>query len=258
MAEKLRLSLALQPLATALFANSPFLEGKPSGFRTLRGKVWTETDPDRTGIPACVWEAGFGFERFADFVLDVPMYFVMRDGAFVDATGVSFRHFMAHGLPGHPGVTATMGDWADHVTTVFTDVRLKRFLEMRGADAGSPEMMVAQSALWTGLLYDDAAQKAAFALIRDWTLDEARTLRQAVPRQALTASIRGRSLRDVARDVLAIARDGLVARGRGEAEFLDPLDAIVTSGETQADVWLRRCETVWDGDVSRIFAEAAV
>ncbi|WP_431282998.1 glutamate--cysteine ligase [Humitalea sp. 24SJ18S-53] len=258
MAEKLRLSLALQPLATALFANSPFLEGKPSGFRTLRGKVWTETDPDRTGIPACVWEDGFGFERFAEYVLDVPMYFVMRDGAFVDATGVSFRHFMAHGLPGHPGVTATMGDWADHVTTVFTDVRLKRFLEMRGADAGSPAMMVAQSALWTGLLYDDAAQKAAAALVRDWSLEEARGLRAAVPRQALTATIRGRSLRDVARDVLAIARDGLVARGRDEAGLLAPLDAIVASGETQADVWLRRYETVWGGDVSRIFAEAAV
>ncbi len=258
MAEKLRLSLALQPLATALFANSPFMEGKPSGYRTLRGKVWTETDPDRTGIPACVWEDGFGFERFADYVLDVPMYFVMRDSAFVDATGVSFRHFMAHGLPGHPGVTATMGDWADHVTTVFTDVRLKRFLEMRGADAGSPAMMVAQSALWTGLLYDDAAQKAAAALVRDWTLEEARGLRMAVPRQALTATIRGRSLRDVARDVVAIARDGLAARGRDEADLLAPLDEVVATGETQADVWLRRYDTAWGSDVTRIFAEAAV
>jgi len=258
MAEKLRLSLALQPLATALFANSPFIEGKPSGFRTLRGRVWTETDPDRTGIPSCVWEPGFGFESFAEFVLDVPMYFVMREGAFIDASGASFRDFIAKGLAGHPGVEATMGDWADHVTTVFTDVRLKRFLEMRGADAGSPEMMVAQSALWTGLLYDDAAQKAAYALIRDWSLEETRALRRAVPRDALTATIRGRSLRDIGREVVGIARDGLVARGRDEAGLLAPLEAVIASGETQADVWLRRYAGEWGGDVSPIFAEAAV
>ncbi|MBE9603261.1 glutamate--cysteine ligase [Acetobacteraceae bacterium H6797] len=258
MVEKFRISLALQPLATALFANSPFMEGKLTGFRTLRGHVWTQTDPDRTGIPAVAFEDGFGFERFADWVLDVPMYFVMRDGAFVDATGITFRQFIDKGLPGRPDITPNMGDWADHVTTVFTDVRLKRFLEMRGADAGSPEMMVAQSALWVGLLYDDAAQKAAAALIKDWAVSEMQALRLAVPTQGLSATIRGHALRDVAKDVVAIARGGLRARGFYEERHLSPLDAVLASGETQADRWIRRYETIWNGDVSRIFAEAEV
>jgi glutamate--cysteine ligase len=258
MVEKLRVSLALQPLATALFANSPFAEGKPNGYRTLRGKVWTDTDPDRTGIPAVVFEDGFGFDRFADWVLDVPMYFIMREGRYIDAAGIPFRAFMegrAEALAGH---AATMGDWADHVTTVFTDVRLKRFLEMRGADAGAPAYLTGLPAFWVGLLYDDAAQKAARALTRDWSVEQMHALRNAVPAQALTASIAGRSLQDVARDVLAIARDGLKARGLGEEMHLDPVDAIVATGQTQADRWLERCATAWGGDVSRIFGEAAV
>ncbi|MDB5381058.1 MAG: glutamate--cysteine ligase [Rhodospirillales bacterium] len=258
MAEKFRISLALQPLATALFANSPFREGKPNGLRTLRGRVWTETDPDRTGIPAIAFQPGFGFEMFADWVLDVPMYFIVRDGAYIDAAGVPFRAFLEGGAERLAGHRATMGDWADHVTTVFTDVRLKRFLEMRGSDAGSPAMMVAQSAMWTGLLYDDAAQKAAAALIRDWTVPEMRALRLAVPELALGAAIAGRPLRDVARDVLAISRSGLRARGLGEEVYLDVLDEVVASGMTQADRWLARYAGEWGGDVSRIFGEAAV
>jgi len=258
MVEKLRVSLALQPLATALFANSPFLEGRPNGLRTLRGRVWTETDPDRTGIPAVVFEPGFGFERFAEHVLDVPMYFIMREGKWIDATGITFRQFMMSGLPGHPGVTASMGDWADHVTTVFTDVRLKRFLEMRGADAGSPEMMLALPAFWIGLLYDDAAQKAALALVRGWTVPELQALRAAVPEGALTTPFHGRPLREWGREAVAIARDGLRSRGLGEERYLAPLEAVLESGETQADRWLRRCATVWGGDVSRIMAEAAI
>ncbi len=258
MVEKLRVSLALQPLATALFANSPFREGRPNGLRSLRGRVWTETDPDRTGIPPVAFEDGFGFERFAEHVLDVPMYFIMRDGQWIDATGSTFRQFMARGLPGHPGIEATMGDWADHVTTVFTDVRLKRFLEMRGADAGSPAMMVALSAFWTGLLYDDAAQKAAAALVRPWPVASLQALRIAAPEGGLTTAFQGRTLRELGRDVVAIARDGLRARGLGEERHLDPLDAILDSGETQADHWLRRYREAWGGDVSKIFAEAAV
>ncbi|WP_439598909.1 glutamate--cysteine ligase [Falsiroseomonas sp.] len=256
MVEKLRVSLALQPLATALFANSPFLEGKPSGLLTLRGRVWTDTDPDRTGIPGVVFEEGFGFERFAQFVLDVPMYFIMRDGQYIDAAGVSFRAFLegrAEKLAGHE---ATMGDWADHVTTVFTDVRLKRFLEMRGADAGSPAMLMAKPAFWTGLLYDDAAQKAAAGLIRGWTVEEMKLLRNAVPQQALAATIRGRTLQAIARDAVAIAREGLKARGLGEEVYLAPLAEIAESGLTQAERWLQRWEGAWGGDVSRIFAEA--
>jgi glutamate--cysteine ligase len=256
MVEKLRVSLALQPLATALFANSPFLEGRPSGLLTLRGRVWTDTDPDRTGIPPVAFEPGFGFEMFARFVLDVPMYFIMRDGRYIDAAGVPFRAFLegrAEKLAGHE---ATMGDWADHVTTVFTDVRLKRFLEMRGADAGSPAMLQAKPAFWTGLLYDDAAQKAAAELIRGWTVEEMRALRNAVPAQALAATIRGRSLREVACDAVAISRQGLKARGLGEEIYLAPLEEIASSGITQAERWLQRHATAWGGDVSRIFAEA--
>jgi len=258
MVEKLRVSLALQPLATALFANSPFLEGKPSGFLTLRGKVWTDTDPDRTGIPAVAFEQGFGFEMFADFVLDVPRYFIMREGRYIDAAGVPFRAFLdgkAEKLKGH---TATMGDWSDHVTTVFTDVRLKRFLEMRGADAGSPAMLMAKPAFWTGLIYDDAAQKAAAALVKGWSVAEIRALRTEVPKLALGARIQGRLLRDIARDALSIARDGLRARGKGEQRYLDPLDSIVASGATQAEQWLVRYNGVWGQDASRIVAEAAI
>ena len=259
MVEKLRVSLALQPLATALFANSPFKEGQATEYRTLRGQVWSRTDPDRTGIPPVAFEDGFGFERFCDFVLDVPMYFVMRDGAFVDATGVTFRAFMADGLPGRPEIRATMGDWADHVTTVFTDVRLKRFLEMRGADVGAtPGMIVALPAFCVGLLYDDAAQKAARALTRDWSVAQMHALRADVPTRALDAMIGDRALREVAVDALAISRAGLRARGRGEERFLDPLDAIAASGETQADAWLRLNAGSWGGDVSRAFEAAAL
>jgi len=258
MVEKLRVSLALQPLATALFANSPFAEGKPNSYRTLRGKVWTDTDPDRTGIPSVAFEDGFGFERFADWVLDVPMYFIMREGQWIDAAGMSFRAFLegrAEKLKGH---SATMGDWADHVTTVFTDVRLKRFLEMRGADAGAPAFLNALPAFWVGLLYDDAAQKAARALTKDWSVAEMRALREAVPAQGLTATVAGRPLIEVAHDVMAIARGGLKGRGLEEEAFLDPLDAVVATGQTQADRWLERCATAWGGDVSKVFGEAAV
>jgi len=253
MAEKLRLSLALQPLATALFANSPFYEGKPSGYLSGRAWVWTDTDPDRTGIPACVFEPGFGFERFVQFVLDVPMYFLARDGQLLDVAGASFRDFMAHGLLGHH---ATMGDWADHVTTVFTEVRLKRFLEMRGSDAGSPAMLQAQPAFWVGLIYDDAAQKAATALTREWSLEEVRQLRLDAPREGLRARIGGRSLGEVAADVMAIAHGGLRARGLGEEVYLAPLDEIVESGLTQADRALHLYNTLWAGDAGLMLAHS--
>ena len=249
MAEKLRLCLALQPLATALFANSPFIEGRPSGYLSGRAWAWTDTDPDRTGIPACVFEPGFGFEQFVQFVLDVPMYFLARDGGLMDVAGESFRDFMAHGLQGQH---ATMGDWADHVTTVFTEVRLKRFLEMRGSDAGSPAMLQAQPAFWAGLIYDDAAQKAATALTGEWTLDQVRQLRLDAPKLGLRATIAGRPLQEIAQDALAIARSGLRARGLGEEVYLAPLDEIAASGLTQADRALHLYNTSWAGDASRM------
>ncbi len=258
MVEKLRIGLALQPVATALFANSPFTEGKPNGFRTMRAQVWTDTDNARTGIPAVVFDRGFGFQQFAEWLLDVPMYFVVRDGQWLDAAGASFRQFMDGRLDILPGQRATIGDFADHVTTAFTEVRLKRFLEMRGADAGSAAMLVAKPALWVGLLYDAAAQQAAAALIRSWTVPEMRALRDAVPVQALDAAIHGRRVREVARDMLAIARDGLHARGLGEEVYLAPLDEIVASGLTQADRALHLYERAWRGDARQALLAAEV
>ena len=259
MVEKLRVSLALQPVTTALFANSPFTEGRPNGFRSMRAQVWTDVDASRTGIPDVVFEQGFGFERFVEWVLDVPMYFVTRNGKWLDAAGLSFRAF-AEGRLGDAleGERATMGDFADHVTTAFTDVRLKRFLEMRGADAGGPNMLMAAPALWVGLLYDDAAQKAAAALIRGWTAEEMRALRAAVPREALRATIRGRGVREVAQDILAIARDGLKARGLGEEVYLAPLSEIVESGMTRADRLLALYEGAWNGDARHALLAAEV
>lgn len=265
MVRQLRVSLALQPLATALFANSPFTEGKPNGYQSYRAHVWTDTDNQRSGIPAVMFEPGFGFLRYAEWLVDsVPMYFVYRDGKYIDVAGASFRDFMNGRLAALPGVVATVGDFADHFTTVFTDVRLKRFLEMRGADAGRADMMLAQSALWVGLLYDDAALTAAEALLRGSGWEDAVTLRAAVPRQGMSATWHARGLRDLARDVLAIARDGLRSRsyrnadGADETIFLDPLDVIAAGGPTQAEAWLARYHGAWRGDVRPILTEAAI
>jgi glutamate--cysteine ligase len=265
MVRKLRVSLALQPVATALFANSPFAEGRPNGFLSYRANVWTDTDPHRTGIPAVFFEDGFGFERYANWLIDeVPMYFVYRNGHYVDLAGESFRRFMAGQLGNTEAGTATMGDFSDHITTVFTDVRLRKFIEMRGADAGTLEMMVAQSALWVGLLYDDAALAAAAALVRRHHWTEFAALRPLVSRRALQAPFRHATVRDVAREVIAIANDGLRARnrrdaaGRDESIHLAPLEAIVAGGPTQAEHWLERFHGPWNGDVTRIFAESEI
>lgn len=265
MVRKLRVSLVLQPLATALFANSPFTEGQPNGYLSYRAQVWTDTDNDRSGIPRVMFEPGFGFERYVEWLVDaVPMYFVYRDGAYIDVAGASFRDFMQGRLHNLAGAVATVGDFADHVTTVFTDVRIKRFLEMRGADAGRTDMMVAQSAFWVGLLYDEAALAAAEALLRDATWEDAVALRAAVPREGLAAPWRGGVLRDLARQATAIAQDGLRARarldesGQNEAIYLEPLAAIAAGEPTQAEHWLARFHQAWQGNVSRIFTEGAI
>lgn len=264
MRRKLRVSLALQPVATALFANSPFIEGKPSGFLSSRARVWTDTDPDRTGMPALMFDEGFGFERYVEWLLQVPMYFVLRGNTYHDVAGQSFRRFMQSGLPELPGIRATLGDFDDHMTTAFTDVRLKRFLEMRGSDAGRPDMMIAQSAFWTGLLYDEAALAAADALVRKHDWADYRDLRNAVPRLAMDAPWQDGTVRDLARDALVIAADGLRSRdardrhGNDEALHLEPLRAIVAGGPTQAEHWLNRYRQEWRGDVSRIFAESEI
>ena len=264
MRRKLRVSLALQPVATALFANSPFREGKPSGFLSTRAHVWTDTDNQRSGMPALMFEPDFGFERYVDWVLDVPMYFVVRDGEMIDMAGRSFRRFMAGDFGNEPAGHATMGDFADHLTTVFTDVRLKRFVEMRGADAGSLEMMVAQSALWVGILYDQAALDAAFELVRPLSAEACSALRPAVARQGLAAPFGTGTVRDLARDMVAIATEGLKVRairnaaGNDESVHLAPLHEIINGGPTQAEHWLARFNGEWRGDVTRIFAEAAI
>ncbi len=268
MARKLRVALALQPVATALFANSPFIEGQPSGLLSSRARVWTDVDNARSGMPALMFEEGFGFERYVEWLLDVPMYFVERGGAYQDVAGQSFRAYMAGGLHDIIRGPATLGDFSDHMTTAFTDVRVKRFLEMRGADAGRPDMMVAQSAFWVGLLYDEAALAAADALVRRQPWAAYQQLRAEVPRLALDApwpgGPPGSSARDLARDALSIAMDGLRARacldagGQDETRHLAPLLALVEGGPTQAEVWLQRFHGVWAGDVTRIFHEAAI
>jgi glutamate--cysteine ligase len=265
MVRKLRVSLLLQPLATALFANSPFTEGKENGFLSYRAQIWTDTDNQRSGIPQVMLEQGFGFERYTAWLVDqVPMYFVYRDGQYIDVAGASFRDFMNGRLHNLAGVTPTIGDFADHMTTVFTDVRVKRFLEMRGADAGRADMMVAQSALWVGLLYDEAALTAAEALVRDLEWNDAVAQRAAVPRQGLATPLRTGTLRDLARDVVAIARDGLRARdrrdksGNDESILLAPLFEITAGGPVPAEYWLERNRSVWNGDIRNIFKEAAI
>jgi len=269
MARKLRVALALQPLATAVFANSPFTEGKPNGYLSYRAQIWTDTDNQRSGIPAVMFDPGFGFERYVTWLLDeVPMYFIYRDGRYIDLAGASFRAFMDGRLPQAEGHTATVGDFADHMTTVFTDVRLKRFLEMRGADAGSPAMMLAQSALWVGLLYDESALTAAEAIVRQLTWNELLALRAAVPRVGLAAkfTLGGRPavLRDWLPTVVAIACDGLRARARLNAKGLDetiylqPLETIAAGGPTQAEHWLACHAGAWHGDTTQILRAAAV
>jgi len=265
MVRKLRVSLLLQPLATALFANSPFTEGRPNGYLSYRAQVWTDTDNQRSGIPAVMFEPGFGFERYARWLVEeVPMYFIYRNGNYIDVAGASFRDYMAGRLHNVAGAVATVGDFADHITTVFTDVRIKRFLEMRGADAGRVDMMVAQSAFWVGLLYDDAALVAAEALLRGAGWEDAVALRAAVPREGLGATWRGGPLRDLARDAIAIARDGLRARARRNAAgddescYLKPLEAVAAGEPTQAEHWLERYHRDWQADIRQIFPEAAI
>ena len=246
MVEKFRTSLALQPVATALFANSPFVDGKPSGFASFRSNVWTDVDNNRCGEIPFVFDPGFGFKTYVDWLIDrVPMYFVYRDGAYIDVSGESFAAFMAGKLPQLPGQLPTMADWEAHCTTAFPEVRLKKFLEMRGADNGRVPALRALPALWVGLLYDSTAQKEAAALVSDWSAAERSALRNGVPRHALSLPFRGATVRELAARVLAIARGGLVRRGLGEERYLDVLDGVVASGVTAADAMVEAYGGRW-------------
>ncbi len=262
MVKKFRVGLALQPLATALFANSPFTEGKPNGMLSYRSHIWSDTDPARTGMLPFVFEDGFGYERYADYALDVPMYFVYRDGKYIDAAGLSFRDFLKGELSVLPGELPTTDDWNDHLSTAFPEVRLKSFLEMRGADGGPWNRICALPAFWVGLLYDQGALDAAWDLVKNWSMEERELLRSSVPKLALDAPLPGGgTLRDIAGQVLDISHAGLAARARldaggsNETGFLDPLREIVRTGKVPAQTLLDRYHGAWNGDVSKIYEE---
>jgi glutamate--cysteine ligase len=261
MVRKLRLSLALQPLASAIFANSPFSDGKPNGFLSYRSEIWRDTDNNRAGMMPFAFETGMGFERYVDYALDVPMYFIKRGDSYMDVTGSSFRDLLAGQHPAMPGQKAVISDWANHLSTIFPEVRLKRYLEMRGADAGPLPMLTGLSAFWVGLLYDRTALDAAWEIVKDWSATERQALRDDVPKMALQAKIQGRPLHDIAKDILAISRAGLVARGRldttgrDESQYLDSVDVIAITGRTQAENLLDRYHGAWAGSVIPAFGE---
>jgi glutamate--cysteine ligase len=261
MVEKYRISLALQPVATALFANSPFKEGKPSGFLSLRSNVWTDTDPSRCGMLPFVFEEGYGFERHVDYILDVPMYFVYRDGIYHDVAGKSFRDFMTGKLEGFEGEIPHMGDWTDHMTTNFPEVRLKKYLEMRGTDGGPWRSLCALPAYWVGLLYDSDSQSAAWDMVKDWTIEEQARMRDDVPAQGLKTPFRGGTVQDLAKRSLEIASAGLKRRarkdaaGNDESGFLDTLRGIAESGRTSAEELLDAYENRWGGSVDPVYQE---
>ncbi|WP_200195767.1 glutamate--cysteine ligase [Halorhodospira abdelmalekii] len=263
MVRKLRVGMALQPIATALFANSPLTEGRPNGYLSYRSRVWEETDAQRCGILPFVFESGMGFERYVDYALDVPMYFVYRNDRFIDCAGASFRDFLAGRLPQCPGERPTLADWDLHLSTLFPEVRLKQFLEMRGADGGGWRGLCALPALWTGLLYDEAALAAAAELIADWRAEEVVALRHAVPRTALQTPFRNRRVQEIARDVLTIAEEGLRnrqrldPRGRDERRHLETLWQRVESGRTPAEELLEAYHQRWQEQVTPVYREYA-
>ena len=263
MTHKFRTSLALQPIATALFANSPFREGKPTGMVSTRAGVWTDTDADRTGLLRFVFEDGFGFERYAQYALGVPMYFVTRGHKYIDVAGRSFRQFMAGDLPELPGEKPRIKDWSDHLTTLFPEVRLKQYLEMRGADSGPESRLAALPALWTGILYDGAALDAAWDLCKGWSAESREQLRLDAARTGLKGQIESRAIRDVAVDMVAIAKEGLKRRARlcpsgaDETGYLSELEEIADSGLTPADRLLDLYNGPWQGDVSRAYEDLA-
>ncbi|NRA87731.1 MAG: glutamate--cysteine ligase, partial [Rhizobiales bacterium] len=261
MLKKIRVSIALQPIATALFANSPFKDGKPNGFLSYRSEIWKHTDNNRTGMLPFMFDEGAGFESYVDYALDVPMYFVYRNGQYINATGESFRDFLEGKLKCLPGEKPTIDDWENHLSTLFPEVRMKQFLEMRGADAGSWQNLCALPAFFVGLLYDDAALDQAYELIKDWSTEEMLTMRNAVPVTALQTKFRNGTLQDIAKQAVEISRQGLAARnmldanGQNEEHFIDNIAEIAETGITNAQIMLNKYHDEWNGDINRIFAE---
>ena len=263
MVKKLRVSLALQPVATALFANSPFTEGKPNGFLSFRSEIWRDTDNQRAGMLPFAFEAGMGFERYVDYALDVPMYFIKRGDKYIDVAGQSFRDLLAGKLASQPGEHATISDWANHVSTIFPEVRLKRYLEMRGADGGPWRRLPALPAYWVGLLYDGKALDAGWQIVKDWTAQERQKLRDDVPKLGFAATIRGRTMLALATQTLRLSREGLERRarkdagGHDETRYLEPLEDLVSRGTTPAEELLAKFHGPWAGSVEPIFDEFA-
>jgi glutamate--cysteine ligase len=263
MVHKFRTSLALQPVATALFADSPFTDGKPNGFLSYRSHVWEDTDPDRTGMLPFVFDGDMGFEKYTDYLLDVPMYFVNRNGKYIDTSGQSFRDFLRGKLPALPGEHPTLKDWEDHMTTAFPEVRLKRYLEMRGADGGPWDRLCALPALWAGVFYHRPSLDAAWDIARDWSMDERLKLRADVPKLGLKARVRGRTVQSIAQEMLALASEGLKARnrldaaGNNETGFLSTLQEVAQSGVTPAERKLQLFHGEWGGSVDPIFTTCA-
>jgi glutamate--cysteine ligase len=263
MVKKLRASIALQPVATVLFANSPFTEGKPNGYLSFRSEIWRDTDNARAGMLPWAFEPGMGFERWVDYALDVPMYFVKHGDEYVDASGQSFRDLMAGKLPAMPGARATISDWANHISTIFPEVRLKRYLEMRSADSGSLPNLLALPAFWVGILYDDASLDAAWDLVKHWTAEQRQKLRDDVPTQGLAAKIGGRTVFEIATESLKLARAGLERRkrldvgGEDETHYLEVLDDRLARGTTPAQELLDKFHGPWGGSVDPIYAEEA-
>ena len=261
MVKKFRVGLALQPVATALFANSPFRENKPNGFLSYRSHVWTDVDQARSGMVPFVFDDGFGYERYVDYALEVPMYFVYRDGRYIDVAGKCFHDFLDHKIPEVKNATPTLSDWADHLTTLFPEVRLKQFLEMRGADGGSWRRICALPALWAGILYDISALDAAWDLVKDWTAEEREAMRQAMPKLGFKTPFRNTNVGALARRMMEIATTGLHERaamdssGSTEEGFIQPLWEIVDRGQTRAEELLHRYSTEWKGDLAPLFKE---
>ena len=263
MVQKLRVALALQPVAVALFANSPFFEGKPNGHKSWRSRVWRDLDAQRTGMLPFVFEEGFGFERWVQYALDVPMYFVYRDGNYIDALGQSFRDFLNGKLPALPGETPTLSDWADHLTTAFPEARIKQFIEMRGADGGPWRRLCALPVFWTGLMYDQSALDGAWDLVKDWDAETREELRVAASVDGLQAQVGGIKMHDLAREAVALSEAGLKARARpgagglvpDETHFLNALKESIETGQVPADELLERYHGDWEGDLTRIYGD---
>jgi len=263
MVQKLRVALALQPVATALFANSPFFEGKPNGHKSWRSRVWRDLDAARTGMLPWVFEDGMGFERWVEYALDVPMYFVYRDGKYIDALGQSFRDFLKGKLPALPGEMPTLSDWADHLTTAFPEARIKKFIEMRGADGGPWRRLCALPAFWVGLTYDQQALDGAWDLVKGWDAETREALRVAASVDGLQAKVGGVRMHDIAREAVALSEQGLKARARSgaggmvpdETHFLNALKESIETGKVPADELLEDYNGKWKGDLSRIYAD---